>query len=437
MRIIINSNLSNNFKLLVADPGILSSMEIWGQKDVFEKSAIPLSIFETNFGSISLLYGPRQIGKTSSLKLWLSQLKDSETISFIDCSTIIDKKDLAEQLLKDIQGKTTIVLDEVQSLEDWHLALRSLYQEGRLKETRIWCTGSEARHILESGERLPGRKGDGKVIFARPWSFREYIDFFSPELAEDFKNIQFKDITQHWLNNAKHDLAGRWQDYMLHGGFPKVLAEKKFKETISDETFKVYEDWILGAWSKIRTPEQSLRAVCKRLIETLNSRVSYESLKKNTDILSSNTLRSLLEIQEDHFSIRVIPRFDPQKEKFLPTKLKKIYALDPYIAKVFIAIGNNIRRNYLEQIDLSHNLQESAFSTQFFRYEEVHRPAYLYSDASKAEVDFYFDGVAFELKSNNSPSKSQMQLLKSCKHALLVSRQNLPLVAYLVGEKRG
>lgn len=437
MRIISNSNLLNDSEGLTRDPAIETSQKIWGKKGIYEKSAIPLRIFNTAFGSISLLYGPRQIGKTSSLKLWLSQLQDSETISFLDCSTIINKKDLAEQLSKDIEGKTSIVLDEVQSVEGWHLALRSLYQEGKLRNVRLWCTGSEARHILESGERLPGRKGEGKVIFARPWSFREYIDIFYPELALNFNKLCFKDITQNWLNTCKHELTNSWQDYLLHGGFPKVLAEKMFKQTISDETFRVYEDWVLGAWSTIRTQEQSLRAVCKRLIETINSRVSFEALKKNTDILSANTVRSLLEIQEDHFSIRVVGRFDPQKDKFLPVKLKKIYAIDPYISRILQAIGNNIRRNYLEQIDLNLNLQESAFSTQFLRHEEVNRPSYLYSDATKAEIDFYFEGTAFELKSNNSPTKGQLQLLTSCKHSLIVNKQNLPLVAYLVGEKRG
>ena len=124
---------------------------------VMGKSAMPMRMFATDFGSISLLYGPRQIGKTFSLKTFLSHITDCDTVVYTDCSTIMDKQDLYVQVKETISGRTTVVLDEVQEVEGWYLALRSLRSEGLLEQCRVWCTGSEARHLLESGERLPGR----------------------------------------------------------------------------------------------------------------------------------------------------------------------------------------------------------------------------------------------------------------------------------------
>ena len=156
MRIILNDILASSINVLFRDPAVSGISELWHGESILDKSAIPLRMFQAPFGSISLLYGPRQIGKTSSLKLFLSQLNDTDTAIFTDCSVIVNKEDLYKHLRGRIQGSSTIVLDEVQAVPDWHLALRTLYNEGALKGSRLWCTGSEARYLLESGERLPG-----------------------------------------------------------------------------------------------------------------------------------------------------------------------------------------------------------------------------------------------------------------------------------------
>ncbi|MBI4223950.1 MAG: ATP-binding protein, partial [Deltaproteobacteria bacterium] len=369
------------------------------------------------------------------LKLFLSRLNDSETVIFTDCSAILDKRDLYQHLEQLIQGKTTLVLDEVQSVPDWHLALRSLYSEGKLKSCRIWCTGSEARYLIESGERLPGRKGEGKTVFARPWSFRELMDFFHPQETKPFRGLNWKHLNQLWLNEQNVDWSRQWDSYCLTGGIPHTAGLFYQKGSIHDLVWKIYVDWILGAWSKMRTPQRSLAALSRRLCETINSRVGYESLKAGTDIQSANTVKSLLEIQEDRFSIRVVPRFDIQKEKFLASKLKKIYPLDPFVCRVFGAIGRNILRLYDETAPSS-PVDECAFLAQTYRWENTQEVGYLYSEATKSEIDFYFEGCGFELKTSGDLTKKQRELLQQCGQSFVIRRRQLPLMAYLLGEGR-
>lgn len=436
MRIILNQKIVSNFSKMLNDPSLVQAQDYWQKEEFLEKSSIKLSIFKTPFGSISLLYGPRQIGKTASLKLFLSTVQDSETLAFTDCSTILNKADLYQHLTQIIQGKTTLILDEVQEVPDWHKALRALYSEGKLKQTRVWCTGSEARYLLESGERLPGRKGEGLVVFARPWSFAEYMDWFYPEKVESFKSVNFKHVNQTWLNEQNVNWSSCWQEYCLTGGIPRIVGEYRKQKDISDFSWKTYTDWILGTWSKIRTSERSLQALSRRLIETLNSRVSYESLKKGTDIQSANTVKTLLEMQEDHFALRSITRFDLQKDRVMPSKQRKVYPLDPYIAKVFASIGWNVRRLFLENLPVLH-LDECVFLTQTYRLFPTESVHYLYRDKSKSEVDFYFENCGFELKSNGKPTNKQLEILKDCPQAFVVQKDKLPLMAYLVGEKRG
>ena len=191
-----------------------------------------------------MLYGPRQIGKTASLKLFLSQVQDSEVLIFTDCSVVLNRSDLYQHLsalIPDRETQCTLVLDEVQSVAEWHLALRALFGEGKLVACRIWCTGSEARYLLESGERLPGRKGEGRQVFARPWSFREYMDFFFSEKVEHYRNIDFRSVNQHWLIQQKVTWGQEWKDFCRSGGFPKLLAEFRNKNEISDSSFRVYQ----------------------------------------------------------------------------------------------------------------------------------------------------------------------------------------------------
>ncbi len=438
MKIFLNQNKHNNFNELLQDNAIQQAKLVWGDGMLYERSLIDLRIFQTPFGSISLLYGPRQIGKTATLKLYLSQVKDSGVLIFTDCSVILNRADLYNHLSLLIPSKETnctIVLDEVQSVEDWHLALRALYGEGKLNHCRVWCTGSEAKYLLESGERLPGRKGEGKTVFARPWSFREYMDFFHPEKVASFKTIDFQTINQNWIKQQSVDWETEWTQYCRSGGFPRPLAELHTKNEISDSTFHIYKDWILGTWSKLRTSEASLISLSRRLTDTLNSRVSMESLKKGTDILSPNTVKTLIDMQEDHFSIHILKRFDIDLDRHLPAKQKKIYPIDPGIARVWGSIGNSITR-LCDRTTPPLPLNECAFFTQLLRHDPEIKLGYIYSEKTQSEIDFYFQGCAFELKSRGKPTPNQVKLLKEAPSAFVLNEDQIPIMAYLIGEAR-
>ncbi|MCB0319189.1 MAG: ATP-binding protein [Bdellovibrionales bacterium] len=434
MRIIINDIKHSEFSELIKDPSLQQAIKFWGKDAYNEKSAIDLRLFDTPNGSISILYGPRQIGKTSSLKWFLTTVKDYDTLIYLDCSTYLEKQDLYNSLREQISGASTIVLDEVQSVPEWHLALRKLYSEGMLEKCRVWCTGSEARYLLESGERLPGRKGEGKVVFAKPWSFKRFLNLFYPKDVQQLQDINFLHINQKWLNDQNLDLSKQWQEYKLVGGIPQSIGEHFTTDAISDLTFTVYIDWILGTWSKLRTSERSLRKLASRICETLNSRVSYEALSKGTDIASPNTVKSLIEIQEDSFSLRICPKLDLHDKLSAPAKLKKVYPIDPFIALVWGLISDKILRNHQKNLpDLK--LDEAAFFTQTYRYENQLDVSYLYSSKTKAEVDFYFKGCGFELKSKGKPTAAQNKLLAECNQQFVVKQEKLPIVAYLVGEE--
>ncbi len=131
-------------------------------------------------------------------------------------------------------------------------------------------------------------------------------------------------------------------------------------------------------------------------------------------------------MQEDYFSIHSLHRFDLQK---------KSYPIDPGIAQIWSSIGENITRVCDGNIPIL-ALDECGFYTQMLRYEPEMKVGFLYSEKSQSEIDFYFKGCAFELKSKGKPTPNQMKILKEAPHFFVLTSQTIPLMAYLIGEGR-
>jgi predicted AAA+ superfamily ATPase len=164
--------------------------------------------------------------------------------------------------------------------------------------------------------------------------------------------------------------------------------------------------------------------------------VSYETLRKGTDVQSANTVRKLIEMQEDHFSLKHVTRIDPDTGKSLAAKLRKIYPLDPFVAHVYRLIATKTRRLMFESAAAAEISAEAAFLAQTYEHDPERSVGFLYSDRSHGEVEFFFDGMGFELKSRGSPTKAQSELLRKVRAPFVVTARTLPTVAYLTGSQR-
>ncbi len=175
--IFINNKKINNIIELIIDPSVSEAASIWGKEGMLEKSSINLSVFKTPFGSISLLYGPRQIGKTASLKLFLTQVNDSETIIFTDCSAILDKADLARHLAELIRGKPRLSSMRFRRFPDgiWRFGL--CFQRGNSKIAVSGAPGARRAICWKAGNGCRGGAERGRPslpapgVFGNTWIF--------------------------------------------------------------------------------------------------------------------------------------------------------------------------------------------------------------------------------------------------------------------------
>ncbi|WP_353844453.1 AAA family ATPase [Thermosipho sp. (in: thermotogales)] len=133
-----------------------------------------------------ILKGPRQIGKTTVLKLLIKDLFEKNVnpsnILYVTLDLISSKNELTQILIdyfsikNNIKEKKYLFLDEISSVNNWQKSIKYLYDTGRLENAFVVLTGSSSYDLKKSSERLPGRRELGKDIVYLPVSFKEYIN---------------------------------------------------------------------------------------------------------------------------------------------------------------------------------------------------------------------------------------------------------------------
>lgn len=136
--------------------------------------------------NIYIIRGPRQVGKTSYLKILIRDLlKKYEHLNplhilYLSLDQFSGRRELRESLdyfmsITKEQGPLYIFLDEITRLEGWSEELKRLYDLGFTKRAIIVATGSSPSQIKASSERMPGRGVEGNEYLLKPLCFREFV----------------------------------------------------------------------------------------------------------------------------------------------------------------------------------------------------------------------------------------------------------------------
>jgi len=259
--------------------------------------------------SLNFVVGPRQVGKTTGIKLLIKRLieggVDAEKIVYINCDLIASLNEL-KRLLKRSTNYTYIFLDEVASIEYWWRLLKAFIDAGLFRNSVITVSGSSSLRIKKYAEAFPGRRGAGKNIAVLPPSFPE------------FARIKYGDVHGIKLERA-------FEEYLMKGGFPRSINDdptftEDFISSIDREVARVGKD--------CRIARQLIYAILKKA----PSAVSYSSLGKEVEINHVVT-REYLNLLEDLFLTKVI--FLKEGKHVLFRKEKKVILRDPYIAQIY------------------------------------------------------------------------------------------------------
>lgn len=296
------------------------------------------------------LRGPRQVGKTTLVKIWVSQLLENQVdpraVFYYSCDLLRDKKELfavLEQYQNISLGRGLphryIFLDEVTLIEDWQHAVKQAVDLGWMQNATILASGSSAVDLRRGAERMPGRRGKAEKLdwVLMPLSFGEFLKHCHPEIPElplssDLLLIrrQTQNLIADWLSFAPR-LQFALEEYLKTGGFPLALEQYLRQGGVEESLRQTYLSILRSDVEKLRRNRTILNNLLARIGITEGSPQSWQSLGKDAGIGSPHTVIDYMEILGDSFLVFVLQALDRNRKAAEPKKDKKIYFCDPLV----------------------------------------------------------------------------------------------------------
>ncbi|MDD4358462.1 MAG: ATP-binding protein [Candidatus Pacebacteria bacterium] len=289
---------------------------------------------------ISLIVGPRQVGKTTIM----DELKDylesqGEKCVFLSLDYEPDSKffNSQEELVGKIElslgkEKGFVFIDEIQRKENAGLFLKGIYDLGL--PYKFIVSGSGSLELKENiNESLAGRKRD---FFMDPVDFEEFVNFKT--------DYQYEDNLQDFFEIEKEKALFFLKEYMNFGGYPRVVLENTEieKRNIINEIFRSSIEKDLMYLLKTDRIDAFVLMI-KILASEAGQLINYASLSQQTG-LSLPTLKKYLWYAEKVFIIRMVQPFFKNKQKEI-TKSPIAYFVDLGIRNFALNIFGRLNEN--------------------------------------------------------------------------------------------
>lgn len=287
---------------------------------------------------IVVVSGVRRCGKSILIRKSLPSTEPGLYLNFEDPRLVdfeaIDFPKL--ELLRDQLGKTSILLDEVQSVEGWEIFARSLHEKGE----KLYITGSNASMLSrELGTRLTGRY---KQIELFPFSYTEFLLFKSLSPGEE-----------------------SFETYFLTGGFPEFLQNQD-----QDYLRTLFRD-ILTRDVAVRrniSNETSLIRLGVFLCSNVGKPFSYSRIGSLLEIKSVRTVIDYCDYLEESYLFDLIPMYSPSIRKQLANP-KKSFCVDPALASAnSLSFSKDLGRKLENYVYL--HLRRSFKEIQYFQNKD-------------------------------------------------------------------
>jgi len=393
-----------------------------------------------------IVLGPRQVGKTSMLKLLIYDLIVNNHVNPLDicyfsCEPLVTKNDIIE-VVKEF-GKLSsqnsfkyIFLDEVTQIPGWELAIKFILETKLSERKMIIATGSNALLLKKGVERLPGRNISIELFL--PLSFREFLmNFGSKQLKQKLKELKINNIpdlpkinkSALSLSMFSDEIESKFNFYLKAGGYLKAIYELLEKGKLSEETYETYISWILGDLSRLGKKEHIFKSLLMGIIKNYGTKFSLHSIAKETEIKSHISVADYLDILQSLLLINQLYQMDYNKKIPLFRKEKKNYFVDPFLYNVCKGYINGKYQDYSDKN--KERIIEGIVCESLTRLARVNLDASssLWFFMKKKETDFIFREnnklVGIELKWQNKVNKSDFNNFGLFKNRILLSKKDL------------
>ncbi|MEO8233179.1 MAG: ATP-binding protein [Ignavibacteriota bacterium] len=362
------------------------------------QSSIESKLFK---GKLIIIYGARQVGKTTLIKK-IGEKFDDKTV-YLNC----DEPDIRETLtdatstkLKNLIGRHTLILiDEAQRVKNIGITLKLFADQ--IKDVQVIATGSSAFELSNSiNEPLTGRKYEYHLY---PISMRELSK------------------SGGWLE-ANRLLEER----IIYGMYPEIIINQTEKKTLLKEITRSYLFKDILSYEGIRKPE-ILEKLLIVLAAQIGSEVSYNELS-NTVGIDKDTITKYIDILEKAF---IVFRLNPFSKNLRTeiTKMRKVYFYDTGVRNALISNFNNLEtrndkgalwENFLisEKLKMNSALNKDA-KTYFWRTSQQQEIDYV----EDIEGSLYAYEFTFSEKKKKQISKTFLNAYKT-KSDEIINKEN-------------
>jgi len=349
-----------------------------------------------------IIYGPRQVGKTTLIKKIKEDNKDK--ILFVSGEDRFIREWLSSQsieiLKKNLEGYKMLIIDEAQYVNKIGLNIKLIIDH--IKDIKIIATGSSSFELANQvGEPLVGRKWQYELFPIAQIELKKYEDF----------------------STTKQNLHER----LIYGSYPEIittkdmLQKKELLNSIVDNY--LYKDLLLI--NEIRKSEK-LIDLLKLLAFQIGKEVSISELASNLNI-NFATAERYLDLLSKVFVIIRVDGFSRNLRKEV-TKNSRYYFYDNGIRNAIINNFNDI--NTRDDIGLLWENYIVVERMKKRKYMNIFANQYFWRTYDKKEIDLVEerDGKLFgyEIKWGNKDIKPPKDWLEKYDNSEynIINREN-------------
>ncbi len=330
---------------------------------------------------VLILYGPRQVGKTTLLKAYLNPQKSKylyKTGDDIPFANELSQCDLTV-LRNKLSSYSLIAIDEAQKIPRIGRALKLIVDN--LPNIKVIVTGSSSFDLLNhTGEALTGRK---KTITLYPLALSEVRGFFD---SYDFEKLL--------------------PQFLIYGMYPDVLLANSSQQK-AERVTELAHSYLLKDildFDKVKSSKK-IFDLLRLLAFQVGSQVSTNELA-NTLGVDKNTVAHHLDLLEKSFVLFRLEGFSRNLRKEV-SKMSKYYFYDLGIRNALISNFNPMDlRNDAGQLWENFMLIERIKS---HTYQKIHSQYYFWRTYDKKEIDLIEERngklFAYEFKYKASKNK--------------------------------
>jgi len=249
--------------------------------------------------AVHVLRGPRQVGKSTDLKLLAGRAIEAGTeprrvvylaLDLLEGQPPAAMVETVERALELAAGggPRLILLDEVTAAGRWQTAVKVLWDEGRIDRDVVVCTGSSAIDLAEgAAERLPGRRGAGRDLLILPQDFAAFARALDganpPGLGLTVAELVSPEGQEALRGALVHlpSLQRALERYLRFGGLPAAVAEAASGAAEpSAEAQAVLWDSLVKEAGRRGASIPATQALLERIMRSLGSKVSWSRMAR-------------------------------------------------------------------------------------------------------------------------------------------------------------